>query len=57
MAPPRPVNYSVQIRGDGRAYVIAPNGRAARNHAGRVLALHDPRTARELASRLTKAGA
>lgn len=50
------MTYSVQIRQDGRAYVIKPDGRAARNRIGQVIALHDHRTAREIAEHLTKEG-
>ncbi len=46
--------HLVEIRTDGRAYVITPDGRSARNRAGQPLAFHDHQTAREVCASLNR---
>lgn len=48
------MTYMVEIRQDGRAYVVDLNGKAARNRAGHVMRFRDHRTAREIAADLSR---
>jgi hypothetical protein len=50
----RRMTYLVEIRHDGRAYVVDLNGRVARNDAGRVIRSRDHRAAREIAADLSR---